>query len=184
MNAILAEADGRMQKSVDLLRREFGSIRAGRATPALLERVMVDYYGSPTPVNQLAQISVPEPRTLVVQPWDKSALADLEKAILKSDLGIMPTNDGQVIRLAMPQLTEERRKDLVKVVHKKAEDERVAIRNIRREAMEKVHRQKKDGTLPEDEASRLEVDIQKLTDQRIKEIDGAVALKEKEILEV
>lgn len=173
-----------MQKTIDTLKRDFASLRAGRASPALLERVMVDYFGTPTPINQLAQISVPEPRMLVVQPWDRSIMGDVEKALLKSDLGMTPTNDGQVLRLVLPQLTEERRKELVRTVHRKAEDERVAIRNLRREAMDRIHKMKKDGEISEDEASRAEADIQKVTDQRIKEIDQAVALKEKEILEV
>lgn len=173
-----------MQKTIDSLKREFASVRAGRASPALLERVMVDYFGTPTPLNQLAQISVPEPRLLVVQPWDRSIVADVERALLKADLGMTPTSDGQVLRLVLPQLTEERRRDLVRQVHRKAEDERVAIRNLRREAMDHVHKQKKDGEISEDEASRAEEDIQKVTDQRIREIDQAVAMKEKEILEV
>jgi len=184
LNETAKEIDARMQKTIDSLKREFASVRAGRASPALLERVMVDYFGNPTPLNQLAQITIPEPRLLVVQPWDRSIVADVERALLKADLGMTPTSDGQVLRLVLPQPTEERRRDLVRQVHRKAEDERVAIRNLRREAMDRVHKLKKDGEISEDDASRAEEDIQKVTDQRIKEIDQAVAMKEKEILEV
>jgi len=173
-----------MEKTLDVLRRDYATLRAGRASPALLERVSVDYYGQAMPINQVAQVTVPDPRMLVIQPWDRSILGELEKALLRSDLGVTPTNDGQVLRVTMPQLTEERRRDLVRIVHKKAEDERVAIRNLRREAMDRLKRQEKDGDLSEDDARRLEDQVQKLTDQHIQEIDRAAQAKEKEILEV
>lgn len=184
MSEILNGTKARMQKTIEVLAREYATLRAGRASPALLERVSVEYYGQVMPLNQVAQVSVPDPRLLVIQPWDKSLLGEIEKALLKSDLGITPTNDGQVIRVAMPQLTEERRKELVRVVHKKAEDERVAIRNLRREAMDRLKRQEKDGELSEDEARRLEEAVQRLTDEHIREIDRAAEAKEKEILAV
>ncbi len=184
MNPILADVDGRMAKSVEVTRHEMSSIRAGRASPALLERIMVDYYGSAMPLNQVAQIQVPEARLLLIQPWDKSILGAVERALMKSDLGLTPNNDGSVIRLQIPPLTEERRRELVKVAHKKAEDERVAIRNLRREAMERLGKEKKDGQLSEDEASRLEVEVQKLTDRHIAEVDALLAAKERDIMEV
>lgn len=183
-NPLLAEAESNMKKSVDVVKKEMASLRAGRATPALLDKIIVDYYGTPTPLNQLATISVPEPRLLVVQPWDKNIMANVEKAILKSDLGITPTNDGNVIRLAIPQLTEERRTELVKVVKKKAEEGRVAIRNIRRDVNDKLKGQQKNGEISEDELRRLQDEVQKLTNKYIKEIDSLVAAKEKEIMTV
>lgn len=184
MNPILADIDGRMAKSVEVTRHELSGIRAGRASPALLERIMVDYYGSAMPLNQVAQIQVPEARLLLIQPWDKSILAEVERALMKSDLGLTPSNDGSVIRLQIPPLTEERRRDLVKVVHKKAEEERVAIRNLRREAMERIGREQKDGRLSEDEAARLETEVQKLTDRHVAEVDALLQIKERDIMEV
>lgn len=183
-NPLLAEAENNMKKSVEVVKKELATLRAGRATPSLLDKVVVDYYGTPTPLNQLATISAPEPRLLVVQPWDKNIMADVEKAIMKSDLGITPTNDGNVIRLAIPQLTEERRVELVKVVKKKAEEGRVAVRNIRRDANDKLKGQQKNGEISEDEFRRLQDEVQKLTDKYIKEIDEVFAAKEKEIMTV
>ncbi|RKO66309.1 ribosome recycling factor [Desulfofundulus salinus] len=184
VNARIAEAENNMKKTVELVKKEFASLRTGRATPALLDKVLVSYYGTPTPINQLATISVPEPRLLVIQPWDKSILPEIERAILKSDLGITPTSDGTVIRLAIPQLTQERRAELVKVIKKKAEEGRVAIRNIRRELNDKVKQQQKNGEISEDELRRAQDEIQKLTDKYIKEIDQLVSIKEQEIMQV
>ncbi|OAT85854.1 ribosome recycling factor [Desulfotomaculum copahuensis] len=183
-NQHIVEAESNMKKTVEVVKREFASLRAGRATPALLEKIMVSYYGTPTPINQLANISVPEARLLVIQPWDKSVLPEIERAIMKSDLGINPASDGTVIRLAIPQLTQERRAELVKVVKKKAEEGRVAVRNIRRDTNEAVKQQQKNGDISEDELRRATDDIQKITDRFIKEIDGLVTEKEKEIMQV
>lgn len=184
VNARIAEAESNMKKTVELVKKEFASLRAGRATPALLDKIMVSYYGTPTPINQLATISVPEPRLLVIQPWDKSVLPEIERAILKSDLGITPASDGTVIRLAIPQLTQERRAELVKVVKKKAEEGRVAIRNIRREINDKVKQLQKNGEISEDELRRAQDEIQKLTDKYIKEIDLLLNSKEQEIMQI
>ena len=173
-----------MQKTVEIVKREFGSLRAGRATPALLDKILVNYYGTPTPVNQLATISVPEPRLLVIQPWDRSVTAEIEKAILKSDLGINPSSDGNVIRLTIPQLTQERRQELVKQVRKKAEEGRVAIRNVRREAKELIEQLEEEGEVSEDDARRALEELQKLTDEFIGQLDRLLEAKEKEILEV
>ncbi|MCL6558234.1 MAG: ribosome recycling factor [Firmicutes bacterium] len=173
-----------MQKAVEHLRKDLATIRTGRAAPALLDKILVDYYGAPTPVNQVATISVPEPRMLVIQPWDKSTLANIERAIMKSDLGINPVNDGTVIRLVLPQPTQERRLELVKLARKKTEEGRVAVRNIRRETNDELKaRQKKDGGISEDELKRFQEEVQKLTDKYIKEIDNVLAAKEKEIME-
>ncbi len=181
---VLKDAKERMQKAVEATRREFSAIRTGRATPALLERITVEYYGVPTPITQLATISVPEPRLLVVQPWDKRIVKDVERAILKSDLGLVPSSDGTVIRIPIPPLTEERRKELVRVARKHAEDGRVAIRNIRREAKEIIENLEDEGEISEDEARRALDELQKLTDQHIQEIDRHLSRKEEEILEV
>ncbi len=181
---IIAEAENNMRKTVDVVKKEFASLRAGRATPALLDKVMVNYYGTPTPINQMANVSAPEARLLVIQPWDKSTIPDIERAILKSDLGINPTSDGTVIRLAIPQLTQERRQELVKVIKKKAEEGRVAIRNVRRDANDSLKAREKKGELPEDELRRLQDEVQKLTDRFIKEIDQLTANKEQEIMQV
>lgn len=180
----LQATEEKMQKTVEVFRRDLTSLRAGRATPALLEHVTVDYYGSAMPVTQLGQVSVPEPRQIVIAPWDKSILGAIEKAIQKSDLGLTPANDGSVIRLTLPQLTEERRRELVKVVRKKAEEEKVAIRNVRREALDHLKAQEKKGELSEDEARRLTDELQRLTDRYIQEIDRLAEAKEQEILEV
>jgi ribosome recycling factor len=180
----LQEADHKMKRAVEVTREEFAGVRTGRATPAILNRVMVDYYGTPTPMNQLASFSVPEPRLLVIQPYDRNAMAAMEKAIMQSDLGITPSNDGQVIRLAFPQLTEERRKDLIRMVHHRAEEGRVAVRNVRRHAKEELERLKKDGEISEDDLNRSEKELQRLTDQHVGEIDELLAHKERELMEV
>lgn len=181
---VLKEAEERMHKGVDALRKEYSTIRAGRANPSILDKVMVDYYGTPTPVNQLANISVPEPRLLVIQPWDKSVLPVVEKAILKSDLGLNPSSDGTVVRIIIPQLTAERRNELVKTVKKKAEDSRVAVRNIRRDTNDHLKKLEKDHLASEDEVKRATDDVQKMTDKFIKEIDHVLEVKESEIMEV
>jgi ribosome recycling factor len=180
----LKEADHKMERAVEVTREEFSGVRTGRATPAILNRVMVDYYGTATPMNQLASFSVPEPRLLVIQPYDRNAVPAMEKAIMQSDLGLSPSNDGQVIRLAFPQLTEERRKELIRVVHGRAEEGRVAVRNVRRHAKEDLERLKKDGEISEDDLNRSEKALQKLTDQHIARIDELVSHKEQELMEV
>lgn len=181
---ILADAEDRMGKVESILINEFSSLRAGRATPALLDRVLVDYYGTPTPVNQTANISCPEPRLIVVQPWDKNQLGAIEKAILKSDLGITPSNDGTVIRLIVPQLTEERRREMVKLCSKKAEESKVAVRNIRRDVNDGLKALEKSKEASEDEVKKALDEAQKLTDKFIKRLDEVLAKKEKEIMEV
>lgn len=181
---IINEAKDKMEKAIAQLKRELATLRAGRATPSLLDKVVVDYYGSPTPINQLATITVPEARLLVIQPWDKTVLAEIEKAIQKSELGLNPNNDGEVIRISIPMLTEERRKELVKMVKKYGEDSKVAMRNIRRDANEQIKKLEKDGTISEDEARRYQEQIQKITDETSTNIDKIVAEKEKDIMEV
>ncbi|HLY65248.1 MAG TPA: ribosome recycling factor [Chloroflexota bacterium] len=173
-----------MKSSVDVLRKELTGIRTGRASPGLVEGLHVDYYGTETPLKQLANISVPEARTLVVQPYDRGAMANIEKAIMKSDLGLTPNNDGQVIRLVIPRLTEERRKDLVKVVRKQVEDGRVAVRNVRRDGIEHLKGLEKDKTLSADDEKRAQERLQKLTDTYIKQIDDIGHAKEAEVMEV
>ncbi|GGA34356.1 ribosome-recycling factor [Kroppenstedtia guangzhouensis] len=182
--AVKEDASQRMEKAIQALKRELASIRAGRATPALLDKVMVECYGSEMPLNQLANISTPEPRLLVVQPWDKSTLGDVERAILKSDLGLTPNNDGNLIRISIPALTEERRAELVKVVKKTGEETKVAIRNIRRDANDEMKKLEKKGEISEDESRRGQDEIQKLTDRFIQETDKVIDTKEKEIMEV
>ncbi|MFV0503270.1 MAG: ribosome recycling factor [Lachnospirales bacterium] len=174
----------KMEKSIESLKRDLGTIRAGRANPHVLDRISVEYYGSDTPLNQVGNITVPEARILQITPWDASVLGDIEKAILKSDLGINPTNDGKVIRLVFPELTEERRKDLTKDVKKKGEDAKVAIRNIRRDGMDFFKKQLKGSEISEDELSGLEENLQKATDKSIKEIDIVVEEKNKEVMSV
>ena len=174
----------KMGKTIDVLKSDFATVRAGRANPGVLDKLTVEHYGSAMPINQLASISVPEPRMLAIQPWDKSALKAIEKAIMASDLGINPQNDGSVIRLIFPQLTEERRKDLTKQVKKMGEDAKVAIRNIRRDANDKVKADKKNSVMTEDEAKISDKNIQDLTDKYIKEIDNVTAAKTKEIMEI
>lgn len=183
MDAI-ATAKEKMGKTIAVLVKELSSLRAGRANAQVLDRILVDYYGTPTPVKQVGNISSPEPRLLMITPYDPSMLNPVEKAIQKSDLGINPSNDGKCICLVFPELTEERRKDLVKVVRKKGEDSKVAIRSIRRDAIEQIKKQKKDGEVTEDDQKKLEEQAQKLTDSTIKDIDKIVADKEKEIMEV
>ena len=173
----------RMKKTLEALRRDFGSLRAGRATPALLDRVMVDYYGQPTPVSQVAAIAVPEPR-IMITPWEKTILHDIEKAIMKSDLGLTPNSDGTAVRLSIPQLTQERRTELVKSLNKKTEDAKVAIRNIRRDANEQMKKLEKAKEITEAEAKKGQDDMQKLVDKYIKAVDDARIVKEKEIMEV
>ncbi|MCL2401191.1 MAG: ribosome recycling factor [Oscillospiraceae bacterium] len=178
------EFERKMSKTVEVLQEQFSAIRAGRANAAVLDQIKVEYYGTPTPINQIATVSSPDPRTLVIQPWDVSSLQLVEKAIMSSDLGINPANDGKVIRLAFPQLTEERRKELIKQIGKYAEDSKVAIRNIRRDAVEKAKAEKKSGDMTEDDLANTEKDLQKLTDNFIKEIDKASEKKEKELKEM
>ena len=173
-----------MEKTMKVLASDFAAIRAGRANPAVLDRISVDYYGTPTPIQQMAAVSVSDARILVIQPWDKSSLKAIEKAIQASDLGINPANDGSVIRLTFPQLTEERRKELSKDIKKLGEESKVAIRAIRRDANEKVKTMKKNGDLTEDDVKLFDKDIQKLTDKYIENVDNAVAAKEKEIMTV
>lgn len=181
---ILDSAEERMVKAERILSSEYASLRAGRATPALLDKIMVDYYGTPTPVNQTATISCPEPRLILIQPWDKKNLGAIEKAILKSDIGITPANDGQLIRLNIPQLTEERRKEMVRQCSKKAEEFKVAMRNIRRDVNDEIKAMEKAKECSEDEAKKGLDDAQKLTDKYIKRVDELFTLKEKEIMEV
>lgn len=184
MQEILKEAEERMKKTVEDLRRELVTLRTGRATPALVEDIKVDYYGTQLPMNQVANISVPDPRSLLITPWDRNALPAIERAIQKSDLGLNPNNDGTNIRLVLPPLTEERRKELVRKVHKIVEDHRVAVRNIRRDANEEVKRREKNHEISEDESRRLQDQIQKLTDKYIAELDRLQKAKEEELMEV
>ncbi|MGH2836806.1 MAG: ribosome recycling factor [Thermoleophilaceae bacterium] len=181
---LLKDATDRMVKAVDAIRREFATVRTGRASPHILDRIVVDYYGAQTPLNQLAQISATEARLLTITPYDKSSIKSIEKAILESDVGLTPSNDGNVVRLTLPELTEERRKDLVKVVHNIAEEGRVSIRHIRREVMHDLKELKSAGEVGEDEERRAEAELQKLTDAKIGEIDSFLSGKEEEILEV
>ncbi len=184
MKEVLDTAKEKMEKTLKVLGSDFAAIRAGRANPAVLDRIMVDYYGTPTPIQQMAAVSVSDARVLVIQPWDKSSLKSIEKAIQASDLGINPANDGSVIRLTFPQLTEERRKELSKEIKKLGEESKVAIRSIRRDANDKVKAMKKNGDLTEDDVKQFDKDIQKLTDKYIENIDSAVGVKEKEIMTV
>lgn len=181
---LFGDVDRRMQKAIEALKLDLGAIRTGRASAALVDRITVEYYGTPTPVNQVATISVPEARLLVIQPWDRKMLVEIEKAIQKSDLGINPSNDGQVIRLAIPQMNEERRKEMVKNVHKKLDEHKVAIRNIRRDAHDKLRDREKKKEISEDELKRSTDRLQKLTDRFIDEMDKVGKAKELEILEV
>ena len=181
---ILDASKEKMSKSVAVYQNEMTSLRAGRANPRLLDRIMVDYYGTPTPISQLASVAIPDSRTITIQPWDRGAFASVEKAILKSDLGLTPVNDGKIIRIVIPPLTEERRKDLVKVARKYSEEAKVAVRNVRRDAMDKAKAMKKAGELTEDTQKTMEEEVQKLTDKYIKNIDAAVEEKQKEIMSV
>ena len=176
--------EDKMEKSLDVLLDEYASIRAGRANPHVLDRLRIDYYGTPTPIQQVGNVTVPEARMIVIQPWEKSLLKEIEKAILVSDLGINPTNDGNVIRLVCPELTEERRKDLAKDVKKKGEGAKVAIRNIRRDAMDSIKKMEKAGDISEDDLKQGEEKIQKITDKMIEKVDKAIETKTKEIMTV
>jgi len=184
LDDILKTAEHKMSRAVEILGNDLQSVRTGRANPALLDGIQVDYYGAPTPVSGVASISAPEPRMVVVQPWDRSLLSVIEKAIQKSDLGINPTNDGQVIRLVLPQLTEERRKDLVKRVHHRAEEARVAVRNCRRDALDHLRKAEKDGGVSQEDERRAQEKLQKLTDQFVHKIDEVSKRKETEVMEV
>ena len=184
MDRVLKQSEDKMKKSIDRLSEEYAVIRAGRANPAILDRIMVDYYGTKTPINQMAGVSVSEARVLVINPWDASALPAIEKAINQADIGINPTNDGKVLRLVFPQLTEERRKEIVKDINKIKEESKVAIRNIRRDAMDKIKTLKKENSVSEDEIKDKEDEIQDLVNKYINKIDEISALKEKEILEI
>ena len=184
MRPEVIEFEERMQKSIGVVAEEFTAVRAGRANPAVLDKITVDYYGTATPIPQVGSVSVPEPRTLMITPWDATLLKAIEKAILASDLGITPSNDGKCIRLAFPQLTEERRRDLTKQVKKIGEDGKVAIRNIRRDALDKFKAMKKKSEITEDDLKGLEDDIQKITDKSCKELDVMTEKKEKELLEI
>ena len=183
-NEVRTSAEHKMARAVEVMERDFQAIRTGRASTALVERLHVEYYGTSTALNQLAGISVPEPHQIVIQPWDRSVLGAIEKAILKSDIGLMPTVDGTVVRLNIPPLTEERRRDIVRQVHKRMEEARVEIRNLRREAADLLKREERDGTLGADEAHRELDAVQRLTDRHIAEVDKVGAHKEQEVLEV
>ena len=184
IDELLADAREHMAKSVEATRSKFNSVRTGRATPALLDRISVEYYGSPTPLKQLATVNAPEARLLSVQPYDKSSIKNIERAILESDIGLTPSNDGNLIRLSIPELTEERRKQLVKVVRHITEEGRVAVRNIRRDVMHDLRELKEAGEAGADDEHRAEQELQKLTDEKVGEVDGALRAKEAEILEV
>ena len=181
---VLKTAEERMKKSIDSLKKEFAGIRAGRASVSLLDKVMVDYYGTPTPVNQVAKVTVPEARMIVIQPWEKTILHDIEKAIMKSDLGLSPNSDGTTIRLAVPQMTQERRQEVVKTVNKKAEEAKVSLRNIRRDGNDAIKKQEKAKEITEDDSKRGQEKMQKLLDTYVKQVDSARATKEKEVMEV
>jgi ribosome recycling factor len=183
IESIYQETTQNMEKSIDSLKNEFKKIRTGRASLSILDGIRVEYYGTTTPLNQVASLSVPESRLITIQPWDVSVIKDIEKAILKSDLGLTPSSDGKIIRIAIPPLTEERRKELVKVIYKKSEEHRVAVRNIRRDSNELLKGLKKDSEISEDDAFRAQDQIQKITDKHIKLIDDVCKEKEKEILE-
>jgi len=184
INDVLREAEDRMRHAVEVLREDLLGIRTGRASPALVERVRVDYYGTPTPLNQLASISAPEPRLLVIRPWDPNALSAIEKSILKSDLGLTPSNDGKVIRLPIPQLTEERRRELARMVNHRVEEGRVALRNIRRDVLKDLQDLEKEKLISEDDLYRAKDRLQELTDKYIAEMDELGRLKQEEIMEV
>lgn len=181
---VIQQTEEKMKKAVAAFRRELSTLRAGRANPSLLDRVTVDYYGAPTPLNQMAGISVPEARLLLIQPYDKSVIGDIEKAILKAELGLTPSNDGDVIRISIPALTEERRKELVKLVKKYAEEGKVAVRNIRRDSNDELKKLEKGGEMTEDDLRHYSDEVQKLTDKKVAEVDSIASEKEKEIMEV
>ncbi|MCL6632004.1 MAG: ribosome recycling factor [Alicyclobacillus herbarius] len=184
LEEIVKSAQDRMQKAIEALRRDLATVRAGRATPAMLDKVMVEYYGTQMPVNQVSTVSVPEPRQLLITPWDKGMLSEIEKAIQKSDLGLNPMNDGSVIRLVIPPLTDERRQELAKVVRRMAEEARIAIRNVRRDANDELKRTEKAGDVSEDEVRRGMDKIQQLTDKFVGEVDKMLEVKERELKEI
>ena len=184
MKEIQNKLQQQMEKTIEALKHEFSTIRAGRANAQMLDKIRVDYYGTPTPINQVGSISVPEPRTLMINPWDKSAMKDIETAIRNSDLGLNPTNDGEVIRLNVPALTEERRKELCKQAKKASEDFKVRIRNERRDANDKLKKLEKEGEITEDDLKKAQDNVQKMTDKYIKEIDTLLDIKEKDIMAV
>ena len=184
VDSALKAAAEKMDKAISVLKDELAGVRTGRATPALLQRVVVDYYGTPVPIQQLASFSVPEPRTLMISPFDRNAIAAMEKSIMSSDLGITPSNDGTVIRLSFPPLTEERRKELIKLVHHRGEEGRVAVRNIRRHSKEELEKLEREGGISEDDLVRSEKELQKLTDKHISDIDEVVAHKDTELKEI
>ena len=184
VSGIIKSHEEKMQKTLDALKREFTSLRAGRATPALLDKIMVDYYGSPTPVNQVAKVTVPESRMIVIQPWEKPMLKEIEKAIMKSDLGLSPNSDGQSIRLAIPPLTQERRTELVKTINKKTEEAKVALRNIRRDVNDAIKKLEKAKEITEDDMDKGQKDAQKVVDKYTKLIDEARAAKETEVMSI
>jgi len=183
IESMYQETEESMQKSIDALKNEFKKVRTGRASLSILDDIRVDYYGTLTPLNQMASLSTPESRLITIQPWDVSVIKDVEKAILKSDLGLTPSNDGKVIRISIPPLTEERRKQLVKVIYKKSEEHKISIRNVRRDANDLLKNLKKDGEISEDDAFKAQDQVQKITDEHIKLIDDVCKDKEKEILE-
>jgi ribosome recycling factor len=180
----LTQVESRMKKSVEALQKELGAVRTGRATPSLVEHLMVDYYGTPTPLQQLASITAPEARLLVIQPWDKTALPQIEKAILRSDLSLNPANDGNVIRLAIPPLTQERRQELVRLVRKRLEEARVSVRNIRRDGLDEIRTMEKEKQLSQDDSRRLQERLQRVTDQYVALVDDVGKKKEAELLEL
>jgi len=184
LDDVYADAQDRMQKALENLEQEYRRLRTGRASVSLVDGIRVEYYGTPTPLSQLATLTVPEPRTIMIQPWDQSVIGEVEKAILKSELGLTPNNDGKIIRIGIPPLTQERRKELVKVIKKKAEEAKVAMRNIRRDANEMLKDFRKEKTISEDEQFKGQDETQRITDEFIKKVDAAYAAKEKEILEI
>ena len=184
MDTILLDAEERMEKALNSLQRDFGKLRTGRASSALVEDIKADYYGTPTPIGQMSSVAVPDSRTITIQPWDKGGIAAVEKAILKSDLGLTPVNDGKIIRISIPPLTEDRRKELVKVARKYTEDAKVAMRNVRRDANDGLKKLEKDKTITEDDLKKGTDQIQKLTDKNVAEADKRCAAKEKEIMDI
>ena len=184
MDTILLDAEERMDKALASLQRDFGKLRTGRASSSLVEDIKADYYGTPTPIGQMASVAIPDSRTITIQPWDKGGIAAVEKAILKSDLGLTPVNDGKIIRISLPPLTEERRKELVKVARKYTEDAKVAMRNVRRDANDGLKKLEKDKTITEDDLKKGTEQIQKLTDKNVAEADHRCAAKEKEIMDI
>ncbi|WP_297262674.1 ribosome recycling factor [uncultured Desulfovibrio sp.] len=184
IETILLDTEDRMEKAMSALEREFSKLRTGRASTSLVDGIKADYYGTPTPISQMASVAVPDSRTITIQPWDKGGIAVVEKAILKSDLGLTPVNDGKIIRISIPPLTEERRKELVKVSRKYGEEAKVAVRNVRRDANDSLKKLEKDKTITEDEQKKAEADVQKLTDKFVGEVDKKCAAKEKEIMDI